>query len=261
MMALEIVIPAYNCAATLGRTLRSLTEQTNKNFSVMIIDDCSTQDIRSIVDEYTDTLSIHYVRNETNRGCGLTRQRGIDETEADYIVFVDADDVLTPIAVETFLAEIDRSQSDVIATLFLLKHNGRLDVRYYYFNMTHGKAYNVDYLRRFNIHEAEEAQCLDDYYLNYQAFCLTDNITLVEAITAIEIDTHTSVSHHPTFAFRGLREYSLIVKMVRDHVSQYVSDDVHNERAKKYNRFLWPEPGKHKAEIEKLRIWLESIEA
>jgi glycosyltransferase involved in cell wall biosynthesis len=49
---MTIIIPAYNCSKTLGRTLDSLVQQTNKEFSVVIIDDCSTENILDIINSY-----------------------------------------------------------------------------------------------------------------------------------------------------------------------------------------------------------------
>ena len=100
-MTIEIIIPAYNCKKTLHRTLYSLECQTDTNFSVHIIDDCSTEDLTSIINMHK-SLNIRFTRNEKNLGCGMTRQVGIDSTYADYIAFLDSDDVLMPYTVEVW---------------------------------------------------------------------------------------------------------------------------------------------------------------
>ena len=46
---INIIIPAYNCSSTLGRTLSSLVAQTDTSFEVIVVDDCSTEDIKSII--------------------------------------------------------------------------------------------------------------------------------------------------------------------------------------------------------------------
>ena len=63
---IDVIIPAYNCKSTLERTLGSLVAQTDPNFKVIIVDDCSTEDIKSIVDDYSSKLKITYIRNEEN---------------------------------------------------------------------------------------------------------------------------------------------------------------------------------------------------
>ena len=49
---IDIIIPAYNCSQTLNRTLGSLVAQTDSNFKVIIVDDCSTENIKPIIDRY-----------------------------------------------------------------------------------------------------------------------------------------------------------------------------------------------------------------
>ena len=88
-MKLEIIIPAYNCKKTLHKTLASLEAQTNSNFYVHLIDDCSTENFNDII-QYHSKLNIKVTRNQKNLGCGMTRQVGIDNTDADYIAFLDA---------------------------------------------------------------------------------------------------------------------------------------------------------------------------
>lgn len=70
---MEIIIPAYNCMDTIKKALDSLVEQTNKNFTVLVIDDCSTQPIVSIIGLYKEKLNIRYIRNSCNVGCGMSR--------------------------------------------------------------------------------------------------------------------------------------------------------------------------------------------
>ena len=55
---INVIIPAYNCSKTLGRTLASLVAQTDTDFEVTVVDDCSTEDIKTIVDGYKDKLNI-----------------------------------------------------------------------------------------------------------------------------------------------------------------------------------------------------------
>lgn len=104
---INVIIPAYNCRATLNRTLSSLVAQTDNQFETIVVDDCSTEDIKSIVDEYTSKLNIIYIRNEKNLGCGMTRQVGIDSATQKFITFLDSDDMFMPYTVEMFNSVIE----------------------------------------------------------------------------------------------------------------------------------------------------------
>jgi glycosyltransferase involved in cell wall biosynthesis len=70
---IDIIIPAYNCSKTLYKTLSSLETQTDNNFKVIVVDDCSTEDIASIIKEKQSHLNITYIRKEKNEGCGMAR--------------------------------------------------------------------------------------------------------------------------------------------------------------------------------------------
>lgn len=198
-MYLEIVIPAYNCENTLKRTLNSLVAQTNHAFTVLLVDDCSTQDILSIVDGFRDKLSIKYIRNQENIGCGMTRQKGIDETDADYIAFLDADDILLPNAVDVWMQEINLSRPDVIYSPFFFVTKDSAIIRENGFFMCHGKVYRVSFLKEYDIGESPEVICVDDSYLNWQVFDLATTVSILRELTLVQIDTASSVTHSVKF--------------------------------------------------------------
>lgn len=168
---INIIIPAYNCNATLGRTLSSLVAQTDMNFEVIIVDDCSTEDIKLIVDDYSNKLNIVYIRNEQNLGCGMTRQVGIDNATQKFITFLDSDDMFMPYTVETFNSIIETNPNieylhshfyeqiviDGNPALFLWKDN---------YTACHGKLYNVELIRKYNIRNSPLVKWADDSFFN-----------------------------------------------------------------------------------------------
>ena len=168
---INVIIPAYNCCATLGRTLSSLVAQTDTNFEVIVVDDCSTEDIKLIVDDYSSKLNIIYIRNEQNLGCGMTRQVGIDNATQKFITFLDSDDMFMPYTVETFNSVIEANPDmeylhtsfyeqfviDGNPALFLWKDN---------YTACHGKLYNVDLIRKYNIRNSPLVRWADDSFFN-----------------------------------------------------------------------------------------------
>lgn len=168
---INVIIPAYNCRATLGRTLASLVAQTDTNFEVLVVDDCSTEDIKSIVDDYMDKLHVIYIRNENNLGCGMSRQVGIDNATQKFITFLDSDDMFMPYTVETFNSIIEANPN----TEYLHSHfyeqtvlNGDPVLYLWKDNYTacHGKLYNVDLIRKYNIRNSPEVKWADDSFFN-----------------------------------------------------------------------------------------------
>ena len=168
---INVIIPAYNCTNTLDRTLSSLVAQTDKNFVTTVVDDCSTEDIKSIVFEYKNKLNIKYIRNEKNLGCGMTRQVGIDNTEQEFITFLDSDDMFMPYTVETF-NEVIRVNPEIefVHSYFYqqveIEGAPALAIRDDNFTACHGKLYRVESLKKHNIRNSPEVRWSDDSYFN-----------------------------------------------------------------------------------------------
>lgn len=168
---IDVIIPAYNCTSTLDRTLGSLIAQTDKDFITTIIDDCSTENLIPIIDRYKDILNIKYIRNETNLGCGMTRQVGIDNTEQKFITFLDSDDMFLPYTVETFNSIIKANPNvEFLHTYFYeqIKIQGEtaLCLREDNYTACHGKLYNVESLKKYNIRNSPDVKWADDSYFN-----------------------------------------------------------------------------------------------
>lgn len=219
-MQIEIIIPAYNCISTLGRTLDSLVKQSNKNFSVLLIDDGSTQDILSIADIYKSILPIRYIKNEVNVGVGMTRQRGIDETAADYIAFLDADDILLPNAINDWYQEIDKNGPEAIYSPFAYAWNNSCKVVDYFW-MCHGKVYKTSFLRQYDIREHEQVKCIDDGYLNWQVFDLASTVSLLTKPTYVQIYTKGSITCAKDFSKKALKDTELAKQLAAKQISRF----------------------------------------
>jgi len=89
----SIVIPTYNRVADLDRCLTSLVAQTFKNFEVIVCDNGSSDDIKSVVTRFSEKLNINYIFLEINSG-GPARPRnlGARAAKGDWICFLDSDD-------------------------------------------------------------------------------------------------------------------------------------------------------------------------
>ena len=104
---IDIIIPTYNNKQGLIKTLNSLPK--NNNFTITIIDDCSTQDIdySDIINQYT------LLQMPMNSGPGNVRQYGIDRTKEPYIMFVDTGDFLLPFDIISIIKNY--SQIDIFS--------------------------------------------------------------------------------------------------------------------------------------------------
>lgn len=167
---LNIIIPAYNCKNTLGQTLASLQAQTKNNFIVTIVDDNSEEDLSSIINYYNQRMIISYIKKEKNEGPGLARQTGFDNCErCNYVMFVDADDMLLPRAVEVLYGEAKKNFADVVFSEIKVENDdGTMRQLQFGKNTTwfHGKIYSTAFLRKLNIdfHNVEFLYNEDSYF-------------------------------------------------------------------------------------------------
>lgn len=194
---INVIIPAYNCSATLGRTLSSLVAQTDPNFEVVVVDDCSTENIKVIVDDYASKLNITYIRNEKNLGCGMSRQVGIDNATQDFITFLDSDDMFMPYTVETFNSIIKANpNTEYLHSYFYeqIELDGNTVLYLWADNYTacHGKLYNVNAIKKFDIHNSPEVRWADDSFFNSMCSELL-NMGVIKVPTVLWTNTKTSV--------------------------------------------------------------------
>lgn len=91
---IDIIIPIYNSRKTLERTLDSIIKQTIKDkINVILVDDNSIDNYVSLIDKYTKLIKIKYIKHHKNLGAGKTRQTGLDNSNSEYIMFLDSDDI------------------------------------------------------------------------------------------------------------------------------------------------------------------------
>ena len=100
MSRISVIIPVYNAASSLDRCLCSVLDQTCTSFEVILVDDGSTDGSSAICDRYAEEDSRIVVIHKENGGVSSARNAGIEAATGDYIMFLDADDVLSPDALE-----------------------------------------------------------------------------------------------------------------------------------------------------------------
>lgn len=96
----SIIIPLYNKERQIAQTLDSVLAQSVTDFEVVVVDDGSKDKSAEIVKGFTDAR-IRYIKKE-NGGVSSARNRGIQEAEGEWLVFLDADDEMLPDALFTF---------------------------------------------------------------------------------------------------------------------------------------------------------------
>ncbi len=93
---ISVIVPAYNIAPWISRSLDSLLAQTHKDLEIIVVDDGSSDNIREILSVYCEKYpNIRAVYKE-NGGVTSARLRGVVEASGDWIGFMDGDDYMEP---------------------------------------------------------------------------------------------------------------------------------------------------------------------
>lgn len=119
--AVSIVIPMYNAEKYISECLESILDQTFQDFEVIVVDDASTDNSCTIVESYIENLKgggtdrIKLVRRKINSGAsGVTRYEGLMLSRDEYVIFIDADDMITETALEELYPIAKKFDADVV---------------------------------------------------------------------------------------------------------------------------------------------------
>jgi glycosyltransferase involved in cell wall biosynthesis len=108
-MKYSIIVPVYNRPDEVDELLESLSNQTHRNFEVIIVEDGSVRTCKDVCDKYADILALHYYAKE-NSGPGQSRNYGAERANGEYIIIVDSDVVLP----KGYVEAIDKTLSSTI---------------------------------------------------------------------------------------------------------------------------------------------------
>lgn len=113
-MRFSILIPVYNTEKYLDACLRSVLQQDYDDWEVILTDDGSTDDSRSICEHYAQ--ADHRIRfySKENKGLLATRREQLALANGEYVLFLDSDDYWEPGILSTLSTQIDRSSPDLI---------------------------------------------------------------------------------------------------------------------------------------------------
>lgn len=93
----SIIMPSYNCGKFVEETIRSVQAQTYRNWEIIFMDDCSSDDtISKVMQLREDDSRIRLFRNKINSGAAVSRNNALREAKGRWIAFLDSDDVWEP---------------------------------------------------------------------------------------------------------------------------------------------------------------------
>lgn len=96
MRKITIVVPCYNVEKYIEKTIQSFRQQTFKDFEVIFVDDCSTDNSVDVISTLMHRYNISgfVTKNKCNSGPSITRKNGVELSTSEYLAFCDSDDWL-----------------------------------------------------------------------------------------------------------------------------------------------------------------------
>ena len=93
----SIIMPAYNCVDYIAESIRSVQNQSYRNWELIVADDNSTDGtVDTVRSMAADDNRIHLLETDINLGPAAARNRAINAAQGDYIAFLDSDDIWYP---------------------------------------------------------------------------------------------------------------------------------------------------------------------
>ena len=99
----SIIMPSWNTAKWIAESIESVINQTYQKWELIIVDDCSTDNTDNVVASFDDKRIV-YLKNESNSGAALTRNKALREAKGEWIAFLDSDDLWKPEKLEKMVA-------------------------------------------------------------------------------------------------------------------------------------------------------------
>jgi glycosyltransferase involved in cell wall biosynthesis len=112
----DIILPNYNKGFFLEETINSVLNQSYNNWKLLIIDDCSIDNSKKIIQKFTKNNKIKIIYLKKNKGVSFARNLGIRLSNSKYISFLDSDDLWTPNKLKDQVGFMEKNNYDFTYT-------------------------------------------------------------------------------------------------------------------------------------------------
>ena len=193
---IDVIIPAFNAHKTIRKTLISIEMQSlANNINVYIIDDASEEDYEYLKDIFKNTLNINIIRNNKNLGPGISRQKALDNSNSEYIVFIDADDVFYDIySIENLYNNIGKSDT-IWGVVLEQESENEFTFARARDTYLHGKMYRRSFIEKNNLKFCNSRNHEDNAFNVLYESCAND-IKIIENPVYVYTKNETSITHN-----------------------------------------------------------------
>lgn len=120
-MRFSIIIPVYNVEKYIRRCMETVMGQTFRDYEVIVVDDESPDHSMEIVSEFSEKYpGMMKIIHQKNTGLGGARNRGVQEAQGEYLLFVDSDDYVSADLLETVDKQLKEHTCDMLVFKYRL---------------------------------------------------------------------------------------------------------------------------------------------
>ncbi len=135
----DIILPNYNSSDFIETTIASVISQTYKNWNLIIVDDCSDEKTKKILNKYSQNKNIQIVFLEKNKGAAFCRNHALELSKSEYVAFLDSDDVWFPDKLTKQINFMKKNNYNFTYTNYTLAREDR----YGFYKHQWGKGYDM----------------------------------------------------------------------------------------------------------------------
>lgn len=161
---ISIVIPAYNASAFIDRTVESVKQQSYSNWELIIVNDGSKDNTGAVIDRFaTKDNRIRTIHKE-NGGEVSARKAGVENSTGEWIMFLDADDILPSSSITSLLA-CDTGADIIVGTMHVHETDGEGNIinEYVWKNKKTGKMSGTEFAKGIFMTEIQMSACAKLY--------------------------------------------------------------------------------------------------
>lgn len=265
----SVIIPVYNTVEYVERCIKSVTNQTNKEIEIIVVDDGSKDGSLDICKNLQGQDKRIIITSQSNVGASMARNKGIDMAKGDYIMFVDSDDWIAPNMVEILLKAIITTGADMVISQVpgdpqLYDSDITISSNRALYHLLHDQAWwspygKLFYTKTFRTLRFPKATISEDYWLMSELLLHDMNIRFISSSFYYRTIRENSLSRD-TLCERSFEEIDNVLAVwekIKVYVPEYEQYAERNlaETLLKLKFKLWSYPnGSHKYHEQEQRI-------
>ena len=258
---ITVAIPCYNLEDRIVTCLESVISQDYQDVEILIIDDCSTDHSREVVNEIIRNhpeRQFHFIINDINLGLNKVRNLAIQEAKGDCLFFVDGDDTIEPETLSMFHRRMEETHVDVVCGSFRRKDfDGNTyitkqfpsdtiigDFAYasyiekyikgYFHIAVWNNLYRLNFLKSHDIYCSCNYRTYESSLFTFKVVLNAQSISFIQDVTYNYYDVPTSICHQ-----KKDKEYLRTISAVKVSVIDAMRDCVVGHKYIQLPRGIW----------------------